>query len=201
MKLMCIYSIKNIKNNKIYIGSAVDFHRRKRVHLNLLNKGKHHSIKLQNSFNKYGIDNFQFDVLENVYDVDSIIETEQRYLDDLKPELNMTLVAGLNSHIGLKRSLETIEKIRISNTGKSTSEETKEKLRKYNIGKKQSQETIDKKSKALYKPIIQINENGEFIEWDSATVASKILNISKRVIYACLWGKKKTYKKSKWIYK
>lgn len=140
MKVMCIYSIKNIKNSKIYIGSAIDYHRRKRVHLNLLKKGSHHSIKLQNSFDKYGIDNFQFNILENVSDIESIIEIEQRYLDNLKPELNMTLIAGLNSHIGLKRSLETREKIRISNTGKPKSEETKEKLRKCNIGKKQSQE-------------------------------------------------------------
>lgn len=201
MKVTCIYSIENTENGKIYVGSAVDYHRRKRVHLNLLKKGKHHSIKLQNSFNKYGIDKFQFNILELVSNIEDIIEIEQRYLDNLKPDLNITHIAGLNSHLGLKRSEETREKIRISNTGKPKSEETKDKIRQHNIGKKQSQETKDKKSKALYKPIIQIKETGEMIEWESATVASNILGISKRVIYGCLWGTKKTYKKSKWIYK
>ena len=201
MKIICIYSIKNMENEKIYIGSSVDFNRRKRVHLNLLFKNKHHSIKLQNSFNKHGVDKFHFSILEMVDSNDLLIEIEQKYLTKLKPDLNMTHIAGLNSHIGLKRSETTKEKIRLSNTGKLTSEETKEKLRQHNLGKKQSKETKDKKAKALYKPIIQIKNDGETIEWESATVASNVLGISRRVIYACLWGTKKTYKKSKWIYK
>src|SRR5271166_3149498 len=110
-KIICIYEIVNIKNNKRYIGSAIDFRRRKRNHLNLLRKQKHHSIKLQNSFNKYGENSFQFNVIEKLFEKERLIGREQYYLDNIKPELNMTLIAGLNSSFGLKRSKETCKKI------------------------------------------------------------------------------------------
>ena len=111
-KIICIYFIKNMENGKFYIGSSIDFNRRKRVHLNLLKNNKHHSIKLQNSFNKYGIDKFQFNIIEIVNNIDQLIQIEQKYLNNFNPDLNMTRIAGLNSHIGLKRSQETKKKIR-----------------------------------------------------------------------------------------
>ena len=123
------------------------------------------------------------------------------WLSSKLPELNMTLIAGLNSSMGMKRSIETKEKIRQSLIGKSTSEETKEKLRQHNLGKRQSEETKKKRSLSLYKRIIEIKKSGEIIEWDSATVASDKLKINRKSIYRCLWGKRKTYKKSIWKYK
>jgi len=200
-KIMCIYRIVNIKNNKQYIGSAIDYNRRKRNHLNLLNKNKHHSIKLQNSYNKYGKESFVFEIIEIINNKNSIIESEQMWLSSKLPELNMTLIAGLNSSMGMKRSIETKEKIRQSLIGKSTSEKTKEKLRQHNLGKRQSEKTKKKRSLSLYKRIIEIKKSGEIIEWDSATVASDKLKINRKSIYRCLWGKRKTYKKSIWKYK
>ena len=59
-KKQVIYAILNIINGKSYIGSAINFDRRKKTHLRLLNKNSHHSIKLQNAYNKYGVDSFLF---------------------------------------------------------------------------------------------------------------------------------------------
>ena len=59
-----IYKILNIINNKIYIGSAVNIDRRWSEHKSLLTNNKHHSKYLQNSFNKYGTENFLFEVVE-----------------------------------------------------------------------------------------------------------------------------------------
>lgn len=60
-----IYQIKNIKNNKIYIGSTTtSFKKRIKLHLISLNKNKHHNVYLQYSFNKYGIENFEFSIVE-----------------------------------------------------------------------------------------------------------------------------------------
>ena len=112
----------------------------------------------------------------------------------------MTLIAGLNSSLGMKRSEETKEKIRVSNTGKTTTEETKEKIRQTLKGNKQTEETKKKRAISLYKPIIQISKEGEVTYWESSTEASNVLKISRRVIYKCLWGERKTYKKCKWIY-
>jgi group I intron endonuclease len=117
-KLKCIYSIISVSNGKRYIGSTTDYTRQKRVHLCNLKNGKHHSYKLQNNYNKYGPDNLVFEVIEVVNRVEDLIMTEQKYLDEFKPELNVTMIAGLNSHIGLKRNEETKEKMQIANTGK-----------------------------------------------------------------------------------
>ena len=63
MKKSGIYQIKNIINNKVYIGSACDLNLRKRKHFSDLNLNKHHSIILQRAFNKYGGENFVFEIL------------------------------------------------------------------------------------------------------------------------------------------
>lgn len=135
-----IYSITNVVNGKKYIGSAISFEKRKRDHLNRLKNNKHHSVKLQNSYNKYGKDSFIFNIIEEVLDVKILIEAEQKWIDEVKPEYNMTLIAGLNSHLGMKRSDETKRKISESLTGKNLSEEHKESIRKTLTGKKLSEE-------------------------------------------------------------
>ncbi len=53
-----IYYWNNKINNKKYVGSAKDFIIRKKRHLNYLNKNDHYNIKLQRSWNKYGLNNF-----------------------------------------------------------------------------------------------------------------------------------------------
>ena len=54
-----IYSITNIKNGKMYIGSSKDINQRLKAHYRELKKGKHINTYLQNSYNKYGRDCFK----------------------------------------------------------------------------------------------------------------------------------------------
>jgi len=56
-----IYKLKNISNNKCYIGSTINFNKRQREHFGNLKRNKHHSIYLQNAYNKYGKKNFIFE--------------------------------------------------------------------------------------------------------------------------------------------
>lgn len=137
---MVIYKIINLVNNKIYVGSTKDFNRRIKTHFRLLESNNHHSNKLQNSFNKYGIDSFETQIIEEIDDENKLIDREQYWIDTLKPELNITLIAGLNSHIGLKRSDETKKRISESLKGKKLSEEHKESVRKTLTGRKLSEE-------------------------------------------------------------
>lgn len=59
-----VYSITNKINGKMYVGStSISFYSRWLKHLKDLKKNKHHSTKLQNSVNKYGLDNFVFEIL------------------------------------------------------------------------------------------------------------------------------------------
>lgn len=59
-KLSGIYKITNIQNSKVYIGESEDIPRRWIEHLTELVTNKHYNYKLQEDFNKYGIDNLKF---------------------------------------------------------------------------------------------------------------------------------------------
>ncbi len=63
-----IYRIRNLINNKSYIGSAVNFKRRWNYHKQDLIACRHHSKYLQNAWNKYGEAAFEFKVMEYVED-------------------------------------------------------------------------------------------------------------------------------------
>jgi group I intron endonuclease len=83
-KIKCgVYKIKNIINNKVYIGSSKNIENRWKQHIYELNKNNHHSIKLQRAWNKYGKDNFKFEVIEEC-DIDRLLYLEQYYIDKYK---------------------------------------------------------------------------------------------------------------------
>lgn len=58
-----VYKIINKINDKVYIGSTVSIKNRFRGHRSQLKRNKHHSIYLQNEWNKYGKENFIFEVI------------------------------------------------------------------------------------------------------------------------------------------
>lgn len=58
-----IYKIVNHKNNKIYIGYAsISLGDRRDSHFACLRNGYHFNKDLQDDFNKYGEENFSFEV-------------------------------------------------------------------------------------------------------------------------------------------
>jgi group I intron endonuclease len=61
-----IYTITNLANDKVYVGSTRDFNRRKGQHLSRLRANKHHSKHLQNAWNKYGESYFKVVEVESV---------------------------------------------------------------------------------------------------------------------------------------
>lgn len=76
-----IYQIKNLVNNKIYIGSSKNFFYRKNEHMRDLKLNRHHNVRLQRSFNKYGKSNFIFEVIEFVSDINNLLKIEQYWID------------------------------------------------------------------------------------------------------------------------
>lgn len=128
-----IYQIQSkVKPERIYIGSAVRITHRWYLHLRELGKGKHHSAKLQNHVNKYGIDDLSFSIIEPCFP-EWLTAREQFYLDKLKPYFNICKVAG--SVLGIKRSAESIRKSVEGRRGYSPSEETRRKMSEAKKGK------------------------------------------------------------------
>jgi group I intron endonuclease len=111
-----IYKILNKVNNKFYIGSATNLATRRNGHLCLLRQNKHFNKHLQNSYNKYGKDNFIFSVLL-IVDKEMLISYEQLLVDNLKPQYNKSIIC-VNTSLGRKLSDETKAKISKSKTGK-----------------------------------------------------------------------------------
>jgi len=87
-----IYKIKNTINDNIYIGSAKNINRRWDRHRCGLRNNKHENIILQRVWNKYGEENFIFEVIE-ICEIKELLELEQKYLD-LKPQYNIGMIAS-----------------------------------------------------------------------------------------------------------
>jgi len=159
MKTSGIYCIRNTVNGKVYVGQAVNLHKRKREHFATLKRGGHHSRKLQNAWNKHGPDVFVFEVLEFVKDYELLMETEQKWIDKLKAHgkgyniqpyacrgcFGMVIPAEVRAKTsatmkGRKYSAERVENSAKALRGRKLSDEHREKLR----GRKLSAETITK---------------------------------------------------------
>src|SRR6266404_9821390 len=79
-----IYRILNLIDNKIYIGSAYNLYMRWAQHKSNLKLNKHPSRYLQNAWNKYGENNFKFEILELILNRKSLASREQRWIDETK---------------------------------------------------------------------------------------------------------------------
>lgn len=76
-----IYLIANSATGKYYLGSTANYRKRIRDHFRMLRDNKHHSVHLQNSWNRWGEDYF-YPVL--LYETDNLLAAEQRELDILR---------------------------------------------------------------------------------------------------------------------
>jgi group I intron endonuclease len=186
-----IYKIINKIDGKYYIGRTNHFHRRWRQHCNELNRGNHHNQHLQKAWNKYGQNNFEFVITDNIIDQKSQIFAEQqhinRFIEDRKNGVDNCynfsessngpmLFGNKNGMYGKKHSDDTKKKISKINKGRVFSDETKRlwseqrKGRKsWWTGKKMSAEHCEKLSKlrigkkhsAKTKEKISLSQKGE----------------------------------------
>ena len=116
-----IYAIRNKKNNKQYVGSALNIEARWKRHLLQLKKKNHHSVYLLRAWEKYGPNEFEFVILEEVQNKEDIITREQWWIDNSKSKYNMSPTAG--SSLGIKRRPETLKRLSESRKGKKQTPE------------------------------------------------------------------------------
>jgi group I intron endonuclease len=139
---MVIYKATNKINNKCYIGQTVKSLRtRKLSHINLCKNNRINNF--YNAVNKYGWNNFKWEVLCECNSKEELDEMEFHYIkqyDTYKNGYNMTL-GGDKGTYGWIPTKETRKKMSISkqnyvpwNKGKHLSEETKKKISKSKKG-------------------------------------------------------------------
>lgn len=137
-----LYSITNTVNNKRYIGITHDFKHRFYEHRYKLRNGKHHSIKLQRAWDKYGEASFDFSILSTI---------EGDFLDASQVEIQTiekynSYYDGYNASFGGDGT----------NFAKIT-DETRAKMSKammgnsYGLGKKRTDETRARMSESMKK--------------------------------------------------
>lgn len=148
-----VYKITCLSNDKIYIGSSKHILGRIEAHKIHLRKNKHRNPHLQNAWDKYGEENFTFEILEEC-DIENLLEREQYWMDYTlcyNRENGFNNCIKSDSPLGYRHTEE--DKLRMSiikkeqikngiakppvNTNyKPHSEESKEKIRKSKLGDK-----------------------------------------------------------------
>lgn len=116
-----VYIIRNIKNQKVYIGSSKNLKERILDHLNNLKKNKHRNTHLQNSYNKYGENNFFISILDH-YSEYPLHEIELEFINrfesiDPKYGYNKAIPNQLPNLKGIKKTKEHNLKNSISHRG------------------------------------------------------------------------------------
>lgn len=223
-----VYTITNKITGKMYLGSTtVSFGRRWRTHLLQLTNNKHHSIKLQRSFNKHGIANFLFEILD-VTTKENASDIEYYWLNLLD-----TVIFGYNMSYSTKGGclgckITDLHKSKISNANKGNQNfkgskhqedsinQIKESLKVFylkdtpdvNLIRENSRNRRILINKTVLqqinkKPILQLDPlTSEVIkEWDSAKDVENDLGVKATSITKVCKGRGKTANGFKWSYK
>ena len=185
-------------SNKVYIGQTTNLKDRKRC---LKNPNKRYAgIVLMNAIKKYGIENFKYEIIIQIYDSDKyklrdrLDELEIYYIkkyNSYKKGYNMTV--GGSGSTGCFQTEESRKKISEKSTGRVGSmlgrrltEEQRKKVSDFAktrignknpfYGKVHSEESKQKIGKANSIPIIQLDLSGNFLnEYNSAKEAARML--------------------------
>lgn len=204
-----IYCIENIIDGKKYIGQAKGIKARWMHHKSELRNNSHHNNYLQNAWNKYGENNFIFNILEQC-DCSKLDERECYYIDmynTTNRAFGYNLKTGgqnggccwaddartrhSQKFIGHAVSEESRRKISKNHAdisgannpmyGKTHTQETKNKISTINKGRKSAKRNCA--------PVYCVEMNKVFID---ATEAAKELNIDGSAILKVCRGERQT---------
>lgn len=139
-KISGIYCIEDTRNYKKYIGQSKDINTRFGGHKSKLKRNCHENQHLQNIYNKYGMDVFNFYVIKEC-PIDCLDEQETYYIDFYKtinPEFGYNIEKGGNkppSQLGVKQTEETKTKRAEKLKGRKKTDEEKKKISESKKGK------------------------------------------------------------------
>ncbi len=204
-----VYKIENEITKKVYIGSTVNFNRRKSEHFKELRKGTHYSKKMQADYDEYGEKSLVMSVIEECED-NVRLDREQYYID-LYNAANKGYNTSESAYGVSNPFVATMEKNGENNPfyGKHHSEETKKHLhevwehtREDRSGWKHKEESIQKMSEKSSRGknrnathILQYDLDGNFLkEWDCVADAAEFYGMksSSSITNCCRFNIEKT---------
>lgn len=210
-----VYTIINKIDGKVYVGSsAKSLHIRFRVHKRELLKKSHHNQYLQNAVNKYGIENFEFEIIHEC-EPEFCLSFEQYWRNmlcswDRRFGYDMCYIAG--NMLGTKRTDEAKKKISISRKkykgknhpswGKKLTQHTKDLISESRSGIKNINFGRYGSKHYLSKPVLQFTKDGIFInEWGGIREAGREIGMPHTHISSVCKGLVKSAGGFVWKYK
>ena len=179
-----IYSFINKTTGKRYIGQAAYMMGRKGNHLLHLRRNDHDNSYFQNAFNKYGEEDFTFEILEEVpkledgtNDRDKLTEREQYWMDFYKSYeeefgYNINPSASMNYMSGRTHTPEARKKISDAAKLRTISQETRDKIAetirnvpkaKVNMKFKEAKHDVSKPGKTFFEYHVTTPEGVEHV--------------------------------------
>lgn len=136
-----VYLIRNLVNDKVYIGKASDVHKRWLKHLSSVRTGIG-IFPIHSAIRKYGVDKFKIITIDSDISESDILEKEKFWIDFYKSnvckypyELGYNLTDGGEGISGHKHSDEAKLKISLTFKGKLKSDDHKKLLSIIHTGK------------------------------------------------------------------
>ena len=124
-----IYKVINVVNDKAYIGqTVVGLEKRRRRHIVEAN-GKHNNFYFHNALKKYGLENFNWKIIEFCDSKEELDEMEFHYIKRYNSrEAGYNLTFGGDGIVGFKHSTATRERMSKARKGRKMTEEARLKL-------------------------------------------------------------------------
>lgn len=217
-----IYTITCTETGKVYVGSSINIIKRKNRHFSDLKHNRHYNRYLQNAWNKYGEDNFIFEILE-ICDTDNLLTCElnwiNRYdstdltsgynlcLETRRPHLNINYFEKTHKVVdpdGNVLEFTGVKKFALANNLNSSklSQLALGKLNHYKGYRPYNEEYLNipfnpsayKYGKRLMKTYKLKNPDGEVVEFTGLAAHCRKHNLSSGTLASVISGNRKSHK-------
>ena len=203
---MIVYLIKNIINNKVYVGQTIKS-LAQRMHGHIADSRRGKNTKMARAFKKYGENNFIFGELVSCNNCDELNEMEVYFIDKYRStEDSYGYNLRIGGESGFKVSEETKRKISIAS--KRAAQRARDNGGYWLSGKKYSEEekaylskVLSSESNPKNRPVLMYDKEGNFIKrFHSARESGRRLGKGASNIISCCNNKLKSAYGYKWVY-